>query len=589
MTGTSLAGHVDAVLIDVFRSLELPVEFAQASPSGRPDVADRQCNGAMPAAKKIGKSPRKVAEAIASALSGRPEFSEVSVADPGFVNLRFSDAFLAAAAQAQASDPDLGLTRATAPEVIVVDFGGPNVAKPLHVGHLRSLVIGESLRRILSSCGHKAVSDVHLGDWGLQMGQLISEMAIRKPDLPYFDVSFSGEYPDEPPVTLAELEDMYPAAAKACQEDPKRLELARQATFDLQSGRRGFRALWEAFRTLSLSAQTRDFDELGAHFDIIGAESDSAPLIEPMISALKEIGVAVESDGAIVVEVAEAGDKKPMPPLLLTKGDGSALYATTDLATLAHRVRRLGARQILYVVDQRQSLHFEQLFRAARKSGLANACKLVHVGFGTVNGPNGKALKTRDGGTVKLADLIAEAVMMAAKRLEASEVASGLPPSEFAALSREIGIAAVKFADLASNRLSGYVFDPERLVSFEGKTGPYLQYACVRITSIIQKASERNIAMGTLALDHPSERALALECLAFPEVCSSAATALLPSEIAEYAFNLAQRFSQFYAACPVLNEADRHVQASRLALCSLTLKVLSRSLWMLGIAVPERM
>jgi arginyl-tRNA synthetase len=589
MTAISLASRIDAVLIETFASLGLSVEFARSTPSGRADLADRQCNGAIAAAKKLDRDPREVAGVIASALSLRPEFSEVSVAGPGFVNMRLSAAFLAQVAQARAEDPDLCLVRTAKPEHIVIDFGGPNVAKPLHVGHLRSLVIGESLRRILSSCGHHVLSDVHLGDWGLQMGQLISELERRQPLLPYFEAGFAGPYPDTPQVTLADLEAMYPAAAQACQEDPVRLDAARKATADLQMGRPGYRALWEAFRQLSLAAQKRDFDELGAHFDLFGGESDAAPLIEPLITMLTTKGVADKSDGAIVVAVAEPDDRKPMPPLLLAKADGSALYATTDLATLADRVTRLGADRIIYVVDQRQALHFEQVFRAARKAGLAQSCKLEHVGFGTVNGKDGKALKTRDGSTVKLADLLAEAVAMASERLATSDHRRDMPQTARVALARKIGIAAVKFADLSSNRMSGYVFDPERLVSFEGKTGPYLQYACVRIGSILKKAAERSEVIGPLSPGHPAERALALECLRFPDVIASAAATLLPSEIADYAFGLAQRYSRFYADCPVLGEADREIRASRLALCGLSHAVLSRALWMLGIDVPERM
>jgi arginyl-tRNA synthetase len=589
MTAVSLAHRIDAVLIETFAALDLPVELARSSVSDRPDLADRQCNGAMAAARKLGRNPREIAGAITAALASRPEFSQVSLAGPGFVNMRLSAAFLAEVAQAQGEDPDLGLAKAATPERIVVDFGGPNVAKPLHVGHLRSLVIGESLRRMLASCGHQVVSDVHLGDWGLQMGQLISELAIRQPRLPYFDPACTGPFPDAPPVTLADLEEMYPAAAKACQADPVRLDAARAATAELQAGRPGYRALWQAFRELSLAALQRDFEELGAHFDLLGGESDAAPLIAPLISELTANGVATESDGAVIVTVAEPNDRQPMPPLILAKADGSALYATTDLATLADRVARLRANRILYVVDQRQALHFEQVFRAARKSGLADSCKLEHVGFGTVNGRDGKALKTRDGGTVKLADLLAEAVTMAARRIETPDQDGALQQAERTALARKIGIAAVKFADLSSNRMSGYVFDPERLVSFEGKTGPYLQYACVRIGSILAKAAERGEAIGPLSLAHPAERALALECLRFPEVVAAAAAALMPSEIADYAFGLAQQFSRFYADCPVLGEADAGMRGSRLRLCALAHAVLSRALWMLGIEVPERM
>jgi arginyl-tRNA synthetase len=585
----SLASRIDAALGNAFASLDLPVEFARSVPSGRVDLADYQCNGAMAAAKKLSRPPRQIAERLVSVLALRPEFAEVSVAGPGFVNMRLSATLLAELARAQAEDPDSCLAKTATPERVIIDFGGPNVAKPLHVGHLRSLVIGESLRRILSSCGHHVMSDVHLGDWGLQMGQLISELEIRQPHLPYFNAELTGPYPEAPPVTLADLEAMYPVAAAASKVDPRRLDAARKATADLHAGRPGYRALWETFCRLSIAAQKRDFHDLGAHFDVFGGESDSAPLIDGMISDLVARGVADESAGAIVVAVAEPNDTKPMPPLLLAKADGSALYATTDLATLADRVARLRADRIVYVVDQRQALHFEQVFRAARKAGLAQACKLEHVGFGTVNGKDGRALKTRDGGTVKLADLLADAVAMASKRVKLSDHGKDMSRSERAVLARKIGIGAVKFADLSSNRVSGYVFDPERLVSFEGKTGPYLQYACVRIASILEKAPEGRALVGPVSPHHPAERALALECLRLPDVVASAATALLPSEIADYAFGLAQHFSRFYADCPVLGEADDQVRASRLTLCRLSHAALSRALWMLGIEVPERM
>jgi arginyl-tRNA synthetase len=584
----SLASTTDAILAEVFASLDLPAAFARSVPAARPDLADRQCNGAMAIAKSQGGDARKVAAAIAGALTERPEFAEVSVAGPGFVNMRFSEPFLAGAANAQASHAGLGfggLERGR----IIIDFGGPNIAKPLHVGHLRSLVIGECLRRLLSAYGHEVISDVHLGDWGLQMGQLISELEIRRPELPYFDPQWKKPYPKKPPVALADLETMYPEAAAACKSDPARLEAARRATNELQAGRRGYRALWQHFRDISLKALKPSFDALGVHFDLFEGESGADPLIAPLIAELRASGVAVESDGAIVVPVAEEGDTKPVPPLLLSKSDGAALYATTDLATLKDRICRLGAQRVVYVVDQRQALHFEQVFRAARKAGFARDVRLDHTGFGTVNGKDGKALKTREGGTVKLADLLAEAIAMAAARLEQSEHGKELPAAGRGELAHQIGIAAVKFADLSSNRMSGYIFDAEKLVSFEGKTGPYLQYACVRIASILAKAAERDASFGALAITHPAERVLILECLRFPEMAASAAGSLLPSEIAEYAYRLAQQFSRFYTECRVLDEADADTRGSRLTLCRLTHAVLSRALWLLGIDVPARM
>ena len=421
--------------------------------------------------------------------------------------------------------------------------------------------------------------------WGSSFQSLRS--ASRS--FPIFDPEWKKAYPKKPPITLAALETLYPEAAAACKSDPARLEAARRATNELQAGRRGYRALWKHFRDISLKALQPSFEALGAHFDLFEGESGADPLIAPLIAELRASGIAVESEGAIVVPVAEDGDTKPVPPLLLSKSDGAALYATTDLATLQDRICRLGAQRVVYVVDQRQALHFEQVFRAARKAGFAKDVRLDHIGFGTVNGKDGKALKTREGGTVKLADLLAEAVAMAAARLEQSEHGKGFSAGERAEIARRIGIAAVKFADLSSNRMSGYIFDAEKLVSFEGKTGAYLQFACVRIASILAKAAERGASPGALAITHAAERVLILECLRFPEVAASAAGSLLPSEIAEYAYRLAQQFSRFYTECRVLDEADPDARASRLTLCRLTHAVLERALWLLGIGVPARM
>jgi arginyl-tRNA synthetase len=585
----SVARRIDARLAQAFAALKLPIELARAVPADRPDLADRQCNGAFGAAKQLRRNPREIAAAVVERLKDSPEFAEVSVAGPGFINLRLSDAFLVQAATEQAADPNLTIDLVEQPQAIVIDFGGPNVAKPLHVGHLRSLVIGESLRRILLSLGHRVISDIHLGDWGLQMGMLIAETKRTDPSLAYFDPASSGPYPRVPPFSLAELETMYQRAAAACEADPARLEAARRATAELQSGRPGYVALWRHFREVSLSAQQTTFDELGAHFDLFLGESDVAPRISALIEELTAKGVVVHSEGALVIPVAEPTDTKEIPPLILAKSDGAALYSTTDLATIADRIERLRPARMLYVVDQRQALHFEQVFRAARKSGLAEGCELEHVGFGTVNGKDGKPLKTRAGGAAKLDDLIDEAVEKARERVTSSQLEPDLGNADRDRLARLVAIAAVKFADLSSTRTAGYVFDPDRVVSFEGKTGPYLQYACVRISAIVAKAHERGHEPGALVLTHDTERELIIEALRFPEALAAAARTLMPSEIAEYAFGLAQRFSRFYVACRVLDAEDEAVRASRLALCALTYRVLAKALWMLAIGLPERM
>ena len=581
--GLPLGGRIDAILAEAFETAGLPVAGARAARASRPELADLQCNGALPLAKSQGSNPRAIATAIVAGLAGHPALESAEIAGPGFINLRLSARFLADCATAQAADPMMGLRET--PRRLVIDFGGPNVAKPLHVGHLRSLVIGESLRRILSGLGHRVVSDVHLGDWGLQMGMLIAEIRRRWPELPCFATPPAA--PGHLPFDMADLTLLYPAAAAACKDDPARMAEARADTAALQSGEPGHRMLWSAMRALSLASQTRDFAAIGAQFDLLNGESDVQPLIPGMIEDLAERGLAIPSDGALVVEVAQPEDAKPMPPLLLAKSDGAALYATTDLATILERVQRFpDLAGIVYVVDQRQSLHFEQVFRAAARAGYAPGVRLTFAGFGTVNGPDGKPYKTRQGGVAQLADLLDEAVAKAAERLAARD---DLDAAARAELARTIGIAAVKFADLSSYRISGYVFDSERLVSFEGRTGPYVQYACVRIGSILERAAAEGYAPGAIAVIEPAERALVLEAARLPDVVVSAAANLAPNELADFVFGLAQSFSRFYADCPVLAAADPDTRASRLALCALTRSVLAHGLDLLGIAVPERM
>ena len=574
----SLTDLVDALLAEAFAACGLPQETARAARATRPELADLQCNGAMPLGKSLGRNPRDIALQVAEQLRGRQEFSEVGVAGPGFLNLRLSDGFLARCATEQAAAADLGIARCRA-ETVMLDFGGPNVAKPLHVGHLRALVIGESLRRILQAQGVRTISDIHLGDWGLQMGMLISEIRLRWPDLAPAAL---------PPLGMADLQKLYPEAATACRADAGRMEQARAATAALQSGEPQARSIWRSLRDISLAAQQQDIALLGAHFDLLLGESDVQALIPEMIADLRDRGIATESEGALIIEVAAADEARPMPPLLLVKSDGAALYATTDLATIVARRREQDPARILYVVDQRQALHFEQVFRAARRAGLAGEIELVHVGFGTVNGPDGKPYKTREGGVAQLSDLLDDAIGKARERLAETGLEARAGPDR-EQLARLVGLAAVKFADLSSFRTSGYVFDADRLVSFEGRTGPYVQYACVRIGSILARAAAQDAHPGAIRVAAVAERALVLECARLPEVVASASRNLAPNEIADYVFALAQGFSRFYTDCPVLGAADADERASRLALCALARAVLARGLWLLGIEVPERM
>lgn len=597
----SLANEINQLLENAFADCGLPTALARATRAGRPEWGELQCNGALSLAKSLGRQPRDLAMAVARKLRQGAAFDAVDVAGPGFINLKLSARLLARHALDQLADPACGIVQQSSQSVII-DYGGPNVAKPLHVGHLRSLVIGESLRRILHAQGHRTISDVHLGDWGLQMGMLIGQIGRDYPTLSCFA--------DDPEVAAAELSEstlgfgmldlqrLYPQAAAACRENPARMAEARELTAALQAGHPGCLALWRAIRAISLAVQQQDFAALNVHFDLLLGESDVQPLISTMLADLRERGIAVESEGALIVEVAEDDDAHPMPPLLLTKSDGAALYATTDLATILARTRINRPARIIYVVDQRQALHFEQVFRAARRAGYASEVELIHAGFGTVNGPDGKPYKTREGGVALLADLLAGAVGKARERLDAmaqNEHGDFATPqnvstqAETEQLASLVGIGAIKFADLSSYRLSGYNFDPERMVSFEGKTGPYVQYACVRVTSILSRAAAQGLAPAPIRVEAAAERALAFECARFPDVVASAAANLAPNEIADYVFNLAQTFSRFYLDCPVLAAEDKATQGSRLSLCALTRNVLGKGMELLGIVVPEKM
>lgn len=574
----SVMGRVDERLRQAFAAAGLPTEAVRSVPATKPEFGDFQCNAAMALGKAARRNPRDLAAAVAEGLRAAPEFAAVEVAGPGFLNLRLADGFVTERARAQAASPTLGiLQRDDAP--VLIDFGGPNVAKPLHVGHLRSLVIGESLARIFAAQGIAVTTDIHLGDWGLQMGMLIA--AVRR------------AHPGRAPGTVGALvpvdamERLYPEASAACKADPTRMAEARALTAALQSGDREAHADWAALRATSLADQRRDIDRLGTRFDLFLGESDAQAVVDTLVPDLLARGLAHESDGALVIDVAEPSDARPLPPLILAKSDGAATYGTTDLATIAGRAAdpSLGrCGRYVYVVDQRQSLHFDQVFRAARRCGLAPGIEMVHVGFGTVNGVDGKPYRTREGGVARLRDLLADAVGKARQRIETDD-----PAIDRDLLAEEVGLAAVKWADLSTLRLSGYSFNLDRMMSFEGNTGPYIQYACVRIGAIGAKAEAAGLRPSEIRLGHPAERALAMACLRLPVAVAAATAGYAPNEIADLAFAVAQAFSRFYAECPVLNAEDEGARAARLALCGLAHAVLSRALWMLGIAVPQRM
>ncbi len=586
---TSLASELSAIVGEAFAAENLPSAFGQVQTSDRPDLAQFQCNGALPAAKQAKTNPRAIAERIAARLKTNELIAKVEIAGPGFINIDVADSALNERAERQANDRRLNVPEIGHGKTLVIDYGGPNVAKAMHVGHLRSSIIGDCLQRLFRANGWTVISDVHLGDWGLQMGQLLMEVRRRGIAPVYFDEKFAGPYPEQSPVSMEDLEDLYPAASAACKADPERLEEARKATAELQSGRPGYRALWQHFVSVSEAGLKREFSSLGIGFDLWKGEADANPLIPGMIDALKSKGLAVIDDGALVVHVARPTDKKEMPPLLLLKSDGAAMYGTTDVATIIDRVRTYDPDLILYVVDHRQHQHFEQVFRAAELAELNGHAKLEHVGYGTVNGTDGKPFKTRAGGVMKLFDLIAMAQDEAGKRMQEQGIAADYSDAERADIAKKVGIAAIKFADLSNYRLTDYIFDLARFTRFEGKTGPYLQYAAVRIASILRKAREEGLSVGVPGIHSKEERDLILQFLALPEALAKAEANRAPNILCDYAFTLAQSFSRFYSEHHILSESDRPLQASRLGLVNLTLAVLAHILGILGIEIPERM
>ena len=580
---TALTAELRDAVGRAFAAEGLDAAFGQVQVSDRPDLAQFQCNGALAAAKAAKTNPRAIAEKIAARLKADAMFSRVEIAGPGFINLDVADDALGERiARPVTMAPPNGKT-------VLIDFGGPNVAKPMHVGHLRSTVIGDCLQRLFRANGWKVVSDIHLGDWGLQMGQLITEVEIRGIAPEYFDAASKGPYPEQSPVTMEDLEELYPAASAACKADPARLDAARRATVELQDGRPGYRALWRHFVKVSEAGLEREFASLGVRFDMWKGESNVHDGIAPMLADLKARGLAEISEGALVITVAEESDKKPMPPLILVKSEGGVLYGTTDLATVIERVREQDPDLILYVVDHRQHGHFEQLFRAAAKSGVAGRAQLEHVGYGTMNGTDGKPFKTRAGGVMKLYDLIAMATVEAQTRLAEQGLGADYTVDEKAEIARQVGLATIKFADLSNHRTTDYIFDLERFSRFEGKTGPYLQYAAVRIKSILRKAADEGHPLAAPQIRSPEERTLILQLLSEAGARQAAEEKRSPNILCDYAFTLAQDFSRFYGAHHIMSEPDGAIRAARLGLCARVLAVLTDTLGLLGIEVPERM
>ncbi len=558
--------------------------FGRVTVSNRPDLCEYQCNGALSAAKQYKCAPISIANAVAEKLDAA-DFTMIQAVMPGFINLKLSDSFLQNYLEEMRTAPDFGVEKIGTGKTIVVDYGGANVAKPLHIGHLRPAIIGEALKRLHKFMGYNTIGDIHLGDWGLQMGLIIAELQERQPDLPYFDPDYTGEYPAQSPFTLSELEEIYPTASSK-KSDPVFAEKAHTATYELQQGRRGYRAIWDHIMGVSLPDLHRIYDLLDVHYEKWLGESDADSYIPAMIEDLKTKGHAVESNGALVFPVAEEGDKKDIPPCILVKSDGSAIYATTDLATMVQRMQDWNPDKMLYVTDKRQNLHFEQIFRAAKKGGIVNAdTELEHVGHGTMNGKDGKPFKTRDGGVLRLETLISDMTDFVRAKVVENKI---VDESEVEETTAKIALAALKYGDLSNQPTKDYNFDLERFAAFEGNTGPYILYTIVRIKSILARYG----AWENLPIQVPANAAAKDLMLAITKVApalESALNASAPNLICAYIYELAGCVNKFYHETRILTEEDKALQAGYISLIGLAKNVLETCIDLLGFSAPEKM
>ena len=578
-------------MVKAFEAAGLDAKYAKVTVSNRPDLCEYQCNGAMAAAKEYKKAPIMIAEEVVAQLKDNTMFESVEAVKPGFLNLKLNNEFVASYISKMQEDTErLGCDKVENPKTIMIDYGGPNVAKPLHVGHLRSAIIGESIKRIGKFMGHNMIGDVHLGDWGLQMGLIIAELKLRKPELCYFDENYEGEYPVEPPFTISELEEIYPTASGKSKEDAAYKEAAMQATYQLQHGHRGYQGILKHILNVSVTDLKKNYERLDVSFDLWKGESDAQPYIPDMVKYLKDNGYAYIDDGALVVDVKEESDTKEIPPCMILKSDGASLYNTTDLATIIERMKLYHPDEILYVVDKRQELHFIQCFRCAKKAKLVeDDTRLTFLGFGTMNGKDGKPFKTRDGGVMRLENLIKEInEEMYRKIMENHET----DPEEARKTAQIVGLSAIKYGDLSNQASKDYVFDVDRFTSFEGNTGPYILYTIVRIKSILNKyqAEGKEAAGLTMtAAKSDSEKALMLEVAKYNEVIENAYEELAPHKICAYIYELSNAFNRFYHETKILSEEDETKKKSYIALLNLTKEVLEECIDMLGFKAPERM
>lgn len=572
-------------------------KYAKVTLSNRPDLCEYQCNGAMAAAKEYKKAPFMIADEVVEKLAVNPMFAMAESVKPGFLNLKIDEAYLADyVAKMQEDDGRFGCEKTEAPKTIMIDYGGPNVAKPLHVGHLRSAIIGESVKRIGKFMGHNVLGDVHLGDWGLQMGLIITELKQRRPELVYFNDTYTGEYPEEAPFTISELEEIYPTASKKSKEDEAYKEAAMQATFELQHGKRGYQALLKHILNVSVTDLKRNYANLNVSFELWKGESDAQPYIPDMVQKMKDDGFAYISDGALVVDVKEETDTKEIPPCMILKSDGASLYNTTDLATMVWRMKDYNPDEIIYVVDKRQELYFTQVFRCARKTGIVKPeTELKFLGFGTMNGKDGRPFKTRDGGVMRLEHLISginEEMLAKIQENQKTKENLGISTEEAENTAKMVALAAIKYGDLSNQASKDYIFDIDRFTSFEGNTGPYILYTIVRIKSILNKyhglgKDDSGAVIG--AAHSKSEKDLMLELSKFNAVMESAFEETAPHKICSYIYDLANAFNSFYHGTKIMSEENETVQKSYIRLLELTKSVLETCIDVLGFSAPERM
>lgn len=565
-------------------------KYAKVTLSNRPDLCEYQCNGAMAGAKVYKKAPIMIAKDVIAKLTEKKYIADIEAVNPGFINIKANADAVAEYLNEMKADKELGIEKAKEPKMILVDYGGPNVAKPLHVGHLRSAVIGESIKRIARKMGHKVLGDIHLGDWGYQMGLIVTELQKRQPDLPYFDDSFDGEYPEEAPFTIEELEEIYPTASGKAKEDEAYREEALHATYLLQNGHKGYTAVWKHIMGVSVADLKKNYKNLNVEFDLWKGESDAQAYIPDMIADLKEKGFAHEDQGALVIDVREEADTKEIPPCMIQKSDGASLYGTTDLATLIQREEDYHPDHIIYIVDKRQELHFVQVFRAAKKTGIVpGETKLSFLGFGTMNGKDGKPFKTREGGVMRLENLIAEIEDEMYQKITDNRTVEEKEAKETAGI---VGLSAIRYGDLSNQASKDYIFDVDRFTSFEGNTGPYILYTIVRIKSILNKYIAGGASLEGLRMEaasNGSEKALMLEVTKYNEVLENAYEELAPHKICAYIYDLSNAFNRFYHETKILSEENEERKKSYIALLVLTKEVLESCIDVLGFEAPERM